>query len=40
MDVRPGRKRRKAHRPVVDERQLHLTADDPFGYYIDLHFVL
>lgn len=43
MDVSPGRKRRKAHGPAVDERQLHPTAvrdeDDPFGY-CDLHFVL
>lgn len=43
MDVSPGRKRRKAHSPAVDERQLHPTAfhgeDGPFGYF-DLHLVL
>lgn len=37
MDVSPGRKRRKAHSPEVDEPQLHPTAfhdeDGLFGYF-------
>lgn len=43
MDVSPGRKRRKAPSPGVDERQLHPAAfhdeDGRFGYF-DLHLVL